>query len=126
MNVTLSLLEVWGWGFNEDPMAYFFRNSFEAANLIDATPYVLVSTWSNGCVGKGRIVKILDCFLIAKDISRYFGKFRSWFVSLGLSEHEPIILELDIESSKVSYPFKVNHSWIYDKYFFTLIHSKWK
>lgn len=81
-------------------------------------------TWNNGKVGKAGIAKRLDRFLMAEELCSSIGCFRSWSVASGVSDHRPIVLQLELESAKTHFPFNFNHSWLNDSEFCGFVKDK--
>lgn len=107
-------------------MADYFKDSFEAANLIDVAPTMLLPTCSNGRVGKGGVAKRLDRFFMAEALAGLCGKYRCWSTSSGLSDHKLVILEIDPIVTKVSYPFKFNSAWLLCDKLCSMVRDKWR
>ena len=82
----------------------------ESNKLVDVEPIPFLPTWSNGIFGDSYIAKRLDRFWAAENLISKVRKFRSWVASDIISNHSPIVLHLDFESEKGSYPFKFNHN----------------
>ena len=73
LHLVLAIREVWGSNPHFDPMAGWFRDIFEEANLIDSFPSSLALTWRNGRLGDKGVAKRLDRLLMSKDFISYAG-----------------------------------------------------
>ena len=108
-----------------DAFVDYFIKLFDDAQLNDIVPAVLSPTWSNGRAGRGGIAKNLDRFLMADGLCEDTGKFRSWSLATGFSNHRVVHLQLDFDVSFHYYPFKFNPSWLKDEDFNQLIREQW-
>ena len=52
-------------------------------------------------------------------------RYRLWVCNTRILDHMPVILQVDNEFRKVSYPFKFNSVWLEDTYFVDLVRTKW-
>ena len=86
-------------GRTKDPIVDFFKSKMEEHKLVDIIPNVLSPTWLNGSFGASSLSKRLDRFLMVEDLCDEFGKYRTWYHSLGFSDHKAIILQLDFDKS---------------------------
>ena len=125
LNLTLKVGESWGSQSNLGSLNTFFTNLFCNKKLIDIQPGKLVPTWRNGRVSDAFIAKRLDRFLLSKDLVLSSGIFRSWVYFPFISDHAPILLQLDLLPVYKAIPFKFNPVWQNDKEFYTLVHNLW-
>jgi endonuclease/exonuclease/phosphatase family metal-dependent hydrolase len=114
LNLTLSTGEIWGGVRTLGCLAGFFKTFFQGFGLIDIVPGKLVPTWRNNRVGTYLIAKRLDRAFISEDILASVGIYRSWVEYPYISDHAPILLQLDLPTTFISYPFKMNPFWIQD------------
>jgi hypothetical protein len=125
LNFTLSAREVWGNLARSDPLADLFSNIIPTSSLVDIHPTQMDPTWRNGRAGTTSISKILDRFLLDETLLGSHSKIRSWIINSTISDHNPIFLQFEKSSHKVSPPFKFNNTWIYDLRFSSLIKNTW-
>jgi hypothetical protein len=110
--VTLSTEEVWGGTNLSAHTTGFYKSFFQANHLIDLAPDKLVPTWRNGRSGAALISKRLDRFLIAEDFLSGIGLYRTWVEYPYISDHAPIVLQLELPPLYKSFPFKLNPYWL--------------
>jgi hypothetical protein len=67
----------------------------------------------------------LDHFLISEKLVDSGLKFRTWVVNVKLSDHMPVVFQLDQDQQKQKIPFKFNSVWLKDPDFELLVHSNW-
>jgi endonuclease/exonuclease/phosphatase family metal-dependent hydrolase len=96
LNLTLSSGEIWGGARSLGLLAGFFKTFFQSYGLIDIAPGKLVPTWRNSRVGTDYIAKRLDRALISEDLLDSVGIYRSWVEYPFISDHAPILLQLDL------------------------------
>jgi hypothetical protein len=125
LNLTLNAGESWGSRSNLGTLHTFFTNLFSNNNLVDIQPGKLVPTWRNGRVGEAFIAKRLDHFLLSEDLVLSSGIFRSWVDFPFISDHAPILLQLELPPVYKAIPFKFNPVWRTEKDFITLVHKLW-
>lgn len=95
-----------------DQHANFFMDLFKENSLVDVASDVLVSTWRNGRTGDAYIVKRLDHILVAEDLLSAVGSYRSWVELSFISDHAPVVAQLDFTQSRVVFTFKLNPTWM--------------
>jgi hypothetical protein len=95
LNLTVSNGESWGGSASSSQLASFFGTLFLSHKLIDVHPDKLVPTWRNGCTGSNFIAKRLDRFLVAEDLLLDGRLFHSWVEYPFVSDHAPILLQLE-------------------------------
>jgi endonuclease/exonuclease/phosphatase family metal-dependent hydrolase len=115
LNLTLNAGESWGSRANLGTLHTFFTNIFSNNNLVDIQPGKLVPTWRNGRVGEAFIAKRLDRFLLSEDLVLSSGIFRSWVDFPFISDHAPILLQLELPPVYKAIPFKFNPVWRTEK-----------
>jgi hypothetical protein len=81
---------------------------------VDVEPQKLIPTWRNGRGGMEYIAKILDRFFLSEDLLMSRIRYRSWVCNTKILDHMPVILQVDNEFRKVSYPFKFKSVWLED------------
>ena len=52
--------------------------------------------------------------------------YRSWVEYPFVSDHAPVIIQLEISPIFKEYPFKFNSQWLVDQDFTGLVHNLWK
>jgi endonuclease/exonuclease/phosphatase family metal-dependent hydrolase len=125
LNLTTSVGEVWGTSASTDPLASYFKNLFQAHALVDILPTVIVPTWRNGRAGSEAIKKRLDRVLISETLATLDGRIRSWVEYPFLSDHAPVLLQLETTLSPKAYPFKLNSSWLQEEKFNDIVKEVW-
>jgi hypothetical protein len=103
----------------------FYREIFSSNNLIDVKPAKLVPTWRNGRVGLDSIARRLDRFCVSEDLLTASGLYSSWVEFPYISDHAPIILQLETLSIYKIHPFKFNPHWISEAGFVELVIKVW-
>jgi hypothetical protein len=101
------------------------KHFFQSNRLIDIQPERIVPTWRNGRTGADSIAKRLDRILISEDILNSVGLYRSWVEYPFVSDHAPVLLQLEITPLYKAYPFKLNSQWLYEKDFNSIVHKVW-
>jgi hypothetical protein len=81
--------------------------------------------WRNGRTGVDSISKRLDRVLLSEDILASVGLYRSWVEYPFVSDHAPVLLQLEITPLFKAYPFKFNSQWLSEKEFNCIVHSVW-
>jgi hypothetical protein len=52
-------------------------------------------------------------------------RYKTWVCNSKISNHMPVILHVENEIGKVSYPFKFNLVWLEDPEFVDLVSENW-
>jgi hypothetical protein len=125
LNLTLSSGEIWGGSSIMGPLAGFFKAYFQNNNLIDIEPGKVVPTWRNGRSGADLIAKRLDRFFISEELLSMVGIYRSWVEYPFISDHAPVLLQLEITPLFKAYPFKLNSQWLLDQDFIDMVQNLW-
>ena len=81
-----------------DPHTEYVKNAFLNGNFINVSLFVLTPTRNTGRIVNQGITKRIDRFLLDDGLSNYFGKYKSWLVPTGITDHRPIILQLYFEN----------------------------
>jgi len=89
--------------------------------LIDIVPSTLMPTWRNGRVGSEAISKRLDRALISEDLLSSIGVYRAWVEYPYISDHAPIVLQLDSILTFKAFPFQFNPWWSKESLFAELV-----
>ena len=98
-------------------LAYFFKDLFENAGLMDVELNLFRPTWIYGRSSEVRVARHLDKFLVSDHLLQLFEKFKSWIGVDPFSDHQPIWMQVDKEDSWKPFPFKFNRTWNQDKEF---------
>eukprot|EP00253_Pinus_taeda_P031782 PITA_31782 len=85
----------------------------------------LLPTWRNRRVGDAALTRRLDRFLMKGNLQQRLHLFRQWVGSGGLSDHNPIYLEIQGPFKKPKAPFKFNHTWLKDPAYVKLMADYW-
>jgi exonuclease III len=125
LNFTTSSREVWGAKARVDPLQLFFSHLVQNEGLVDVEPIKILLTWRNGRKGQDYIAKRLDRFLIYEKLVSLGIRYRSWICNDKISDHMPIMLQLDFGSDIVRYPFKFNVVWLEDQDFVSMVRTSW-
>jgi hypothetical protein len=123
LNFTVSNGEVWGGNACTRPLTNFFISLFHDHNLVDTHPNKLAPTWRNGCSGTDFITKRLDRFMVSEDLLLNINLYRSVVAFPFVSDHTPILLQLENTTKPKAYPFKFNPHWLLDKEYNSLVHQ---
>jgi hypothetical protein len=124
-NFTLNVDEVWGNTTLQDQAAGHLKSIFLRNKLVDIIPEVITPTWRNGRSGSESISKRLDRVFISEELLNHMGRYRSWVTYPFLSDHAPVILQLDTSTHRSTYPFKLNPTWLKDPYFSQIVYEVW-
>jgi hypothetical protein len=103
----------------------YYKSFFQEKHLIDVVPGKIVPTWRNGRSGVDRISKRLDRFLISEDFLSGVDIYRSWVEYPFISDHAPILLQLEMPPKFKAYPFKLNPQWLLDQEFELMVQALW-
>jgi len=63
--------------------------------------------------------------MFAKDLINDTGLYSSWVEFPYISDHAPVLLQLDLPPSYKIYPFKFNVQWLTDKGFMDIVFKAW-
>jgi hypothetical protein len=125
LNLTLSSGEIWGGSTSLGSLAGYFKAFFLNNKLIDIVPGKVVPTWRNGRSRADYIAKRLDRTFISEDFLDLVGIYRSWVEYPFISDHAPVLLQLELPPLFKAYPFKLNPQWILDQGFIVLVQNLW-
>jgi hypothetical protein len=123
INLTLAYGEIWGGVRTLGCLAAFFKTFFQGFGFVDIASGKLVPTWRNNWAGTDLIEKRLDRDFISEDLQPLVGIYRSWVEYPYISDHAPILVQLDLPYTLIFYPFKMNPYWIQDLSFETLVNQ---
>jgi exonuclease III len=124
-NLTLSSVDTWGSHSSLDVVALHFSVIFQLHNLIDLLPAEMAPTWRNGRSVSTCISKRLDHFLISDSLLQQADRYWTWVAYPFISDHAPIVLQLDSYSHHSPYPFKFNPIWLENPDFERLVKEVW-
>ena len=63
---------------------------------------------------------------MAEELCEAFYRYISWSYSIGFSDHNAMVMEIDFDSSMVKYPFKFNPIWLEDQSFEAFVKEQWR
>jgi len=104
----------------------FCKDLFTSRNLVDVKPSKVVPTWKNGRRDREAITRRLDRVLVSEDLLSLVGLYRIWVELSFISDHAPIIFQLNLPPCYKASPFKLNAQWMEDPTFVELVHVVWK
>jgi endonuclease/exonuclease/phosphatase family metal-dependent hydrolase len=125
LNFSMGVDEVWGVSALIDSQATFFRDLFTKHHLVDVKPSEVVPTWRNGRFGVDGIQKRLDRVYASEALLNDSALYRSWVELPFISDHAPVLFQLDYGIKYVSYPFKFNPVLLKDESFGELVREEW-
>jgi len=125
LNLTLSTGEIWGDASSLGLLASFFNNYFHKNMLIDIVPRKVVPTWRNGRTRAYLIAKRLDISFLSEDLIASVGIYRAWVEFPFISDHAPILLQLDLPPLYKAFPYKFNPLWIKEQCFISMVQKLW-
>eukprot|EP00253_Pinus_taeda_P014598 PITA_14598 len=125
LNFSLGFRESWGANAQIDPISNFMINQLEQSKFIDVPMQRPLPTWRNRRVGDAALARRLDRFLLKEPLTQHAHLFRQWVGLGGISDHNPIYLEILGPSKKPKAPYKFNHTWLKDPTFIKLIKEYW-
>jgi hypothetical protein len=114
LNIIFSMEEVWGGSTVSGSFDDYYRDLFISKRLIDIQPTKLVPTWRNGRSGLDAVARRLDRCIVSEDLLSVVGLYRSWVEFPYISDHAPVLLQLEIPPIYKAYPFKLNSHWLKD------------
>jgi hypothetical protein len=94
--------------------------------LVDFSLDHLNPTWRNGRMGLDSISKRLDHFRLSEHFITSVDRICTWVNIPFLSDHAPIILQLDPSIHKLALPFKLNLGWLTEPDFSSIVFFVWK
>jgi len=68
----------------------------------------------------------LDRCLVSEDLLTVVGLYRSWVEFPYISDHAPVLLQLEIPPYYKAYPFKLNSHWLKDVDYVALVQKIWQ
>jgi hypothetical protein len=86
----------------------------------------VVPTWRNGHRGREVITRRLDRVLVSEDLLSSTGLYMSWVELPFISDHAPIVFQMNLPPCYKASPFKLNAQWMEDPTFVDLVHTVWK
>jgi hypothetical protein len=107
-------------------MRNFTENLISSQKLVDIKPLKLVPTWRNDRSGNDSIARRLDRGLIVEGLLASSGLSRSWVEYPFISDHAPILIQLENAPLYKAFPFKFNSIWLQEAEFVKLVHLLWK
>ena len=93
---------------------------------MDAMPVKILLIWRNGRKGEDYNAKRMDRFFISEKFVSSRINYRSWTCNDKISDHMPVMLQLEFGSDNVRYPFKFNAVWLEDQDFVSFVRSSWE
>ena len=109
-----------------DSISDFFSRKLDVLGLVDLTSSVLLPTWYNRRIRGENICKRLDRLLISTDLLDCDLQIRQRVGCGGISDHQPVFLQLFHNDAKPRSPFKFNANWLVNDDFVSLLKASWK
>jgi hypothetical protein len=125
LNLFFEIDESWGDVHLPEPSGVRFKEIFSNNNLLDIRPTVLSPTWRNGRSGPNAIARRLDRFFVTADLLTSIGQASSWVEFPYISDHAPVLLQLNLSELPIPSPFKFNHSWLSRADYVELVKETW-
>jgi len=94
-------------------LALFLKDLFAEGGPVDIISDVVVPTWKNGRKGVDSILKMLNMNFVSMDLLRHVARYHAWVAHPFISDHAPILVQLDGLLQHKFYPFKLNSGWIH-------------
>jgi hypothetical protein len=126
LNITLSAEEEWGITNFSGSLVDHLKALFQSKNLVDIHLDKLVPTWRNGRQGSQAISKRLDRCLLSDSLLISKDFYRSWLEYPFISNHAPIVFQMDLVVANKIYPSKLNPIWLLEAYYKQLVNLVWK
>jgi len=124
-NFILSSSEIWGENVSSEVATSQFSDIFQQHNLVDHLSTEVIPTWRNGKSCTTIILKCLDRFFILDSLLQHVDRYRTWVSYCYISDHAPILLQLDSYSHWSSYPFMFNPISLGNPVFEQLVSDVW-
>ena len=99
MNLVTFKWDILGLNRRPNPLSSYFNSLFLNSGLVDVEPLPLLAFWRNRRVGDSGIAKRLDQFLVEESFLLSFDNYRSWVRSKTLSNHQPLVFQVDVKDS---------------------------
>ena len=64
--------------------------------------------------------------MINSNLLQSVQKYRTWVEKVYISNHYPIILQLDGFKQDGHFPLKLNSSWLLNEYFYSMVRGRWR
>jgi len=125
LNLTTNIEEVLGVSALMDPLETFIKDLFSNHKLVDVRPVELIPTWCNGISGVVEIQKKLDRIYASEELPMDSACYRSWVELPYISNHAPMIFQLDYGIKMVAYPFKLNYVLLKYESFAEIVQEVW-
>jgi hypothetical protein len=90
----LGFAESWGHNAHPDALSEYCIQKLDEKVLIDIAPINFIQTWRNKRKREEYIAKIMDRFLVSKNLMESPLSFKQWVGFGGESNHHPIIMEV--------------------------------
>jgi hypothetical protein len=107
-------------------LADYYKLLLQSKNLVDLRPDKVVPTWRNGRKGAHAIAKRLERCIVSEGLLFECGLYRTWVEYPFISDHAPIIFQLDISPKYRPYPFKLNPLWLLEEDYKEIVYQVWK
>jgi hypothetical protein len=104
---------------------FFLRDLLTSLKLVDLKPTKMVPTWRNGRAGQFAIARRLDRCLVPERTLSTMGLSRTWVEYPYISDHAPILIQLENALVYKAFPFKFNALWVQESEFKNLVHTIW-
>lgn len=109
-----------------DLISNVFVHLLEDHHWIDIPSTEIQHTWKKNYTGNQSLARRLDRFLIKEAFHAQHSRSRQRVGNGGISNHQPIFLELDDTSLKIIAPFKFNSTWLKEPSYIKLVTKFWQ
>jgi len=123
--ISISLYHQLRFGETQLYLILQFKYIIQLNNLVYLLPATVVPTWRNGRTGSDSIMKQLEHLFLSDNLLQHSDRYRTWVEYSSISDHAPVILQLDSYSHCSTYPFMFNPCWLWNFDFERLVTEVW-